>query len=188
MDNRRDTVPSWLLWPVASAIVAAVVGVSAWVADGPPAVTINPTPRPGEFVTGSMSLPPVVALDDDSGGADRHVPNHVHGPCEILRVIDGDTMEVRIPLWNDTVTTRRVRVWGCDTPERKAATLVPWKAATEYTRGWSTRHNDIRVLYMGVDSLGRHLCMVMGDDEAGNEHMLHVDLIAAGHAVKRESK
>lgn len=187
MDNRKE-IPGWLLWGGAFAIAAAIVGISAWIANGPPAATIEPTVANDPPKRWIWLQENGAGASDVGGAGERHAPNDIYGPCEILRVIDGDTMDVQIPLWRDTVTTRRVRVWGCDTPERKTATLSAWKAATEYTRGWSTRHNNIRVLHKGVDSLGRQLCMVMGDDEAGNEHMLHVDLIAAGHAVKRESK
>lgn len=114
--------------------------------------------------------------------------NRVYGPCTVLRVIDGDTLEVLVPVWPTVSIRSRVRVWGCDTPERKQITLERWQKATEYTRVWVNRHHEIILEYKGTDSLGRELCVVYGLDEGGQQQSLHQNLIDAGHAIKRESK
>jgi endonuclease YncB( thermonuclease family) len=51
----------------------------------------------------------------DGGG----VPGEIVGPvpAELLRVIDGDTIEVRARIWLDLDLTTRVRLAGIDTPE-----------------------------------------------------------------------
>jgi micrococcal nuclease len=38
-------------------------------------------------------------------------------PATVVRVIDGDTIEVRARIWTDTVKETRVRLIGIDTPE-----------------------------------------------------------------------
>ena len=38
-------------------------------------------------------------------------------PADLIRVIDGDTIEVRAHLWLGLELTTRVRLWGIDAPE-----------------------------------------------------------------------
>jgi hypothetical protein len=38
-------------------------------------------------------------------------------PADLIRVIDGDTIEVRAHLWLGLELTIRVRLWGIDAPE-----------------------------------------------------------------------
>jgi micrococcal nuclease len=38
-------------------------------------------------------------------------------PADLIRVIDGDTIEVRAHLWLELELTTRVRLWGIDAPE-----------------------------------------------------------------------
>jgi len=47
--------------------------------------------------------------------------NTISGPLEarVLRVIDGDTIEVAARVWLDLMVTTRVRLVGIDTPEIK---------------------------------------------------------------------
>src|SRR3954454_8376143 len=59
-----------------------------------------------------MSL---ACLRADAGG----IPGNIDGPisAELLRVIDGDTIEVRARIWLDLDLTTRVRLAGIDAPE-----------------------------------------------------------------------
>lgn len=41
-------------------------------------------------------------------------------PAEVLRVIDGDTLEVRVSTWPGQQVVTKVRLRGIDTPERRA--------------------------------------------------------------------
>lgn len=58
-------------------------------------------------------------------------------PCEVVRVLDADTMEVRIDRgWRD-YSTRTVRLAGVDTPELKT---VDGRAARDWVTGWIAEH------------------------------------------------
>lgn len=65
------------------------------------------------------SLPLLVGLLvwSDLGGAEERqiVPGPI--PAELVRVIDGDTIEVRARIWLDLELTTRVRLSGIDAPE-----------------------------------------------------------------------
>jgi endonuclease YncB( thermonuclease family) len=181
------TRSEWRLWLAATIVVAIIAGSATWVAENPASLW-RPTPRPDVFVAVGHSQP----APDDFGGAfelpDNLAPSRTYGPCTVVKAVDGDTLELIIPVWDGVTIQRRVRVWGCDTPERRAATISEWRAAAEYTRQWASRRHDITVLHRGSDSLGRELCVVAGTDEGGQQSYLHVDLISAGHAKKRESR
>lgn len=41
-------------------------------------------------------------------------------PAEVLRVIDGDTLEVRVSTWPGQQVVTKVRLRGIDTPERRS--------------------------------------------------------------------
>jgi endonuclease YncB( thermonuclease family) len=50
-------------------------------------------------------------------------------PCEVVRVVDGDTVEARCHTWIGTDTTTFVRVRGIDTPEKAPRAKCPAEAA-----------------------------------------------------------
>ena len=60
----------------------------------------------------------------------RSLPKYGPGlycyPCEVLRVIDGDTYEVRFRVWQDITLTKKLRLLDVDCPE-----LHPRKGTTE---------------------------------------------------------
>jgi endonuclease YncB( thermonuclease family) len=53
-----------------------------------------------------------------AAAADRHLPGHI--PATAVRVIDGDTIEVRAQVWLGQEIEVRVRLAGVDVPEMKA--------------------------------------------------------------------
>lgn len=59
--------------------------------------------------------------------------------CDILRVIDGDTIDARIDLGFHMTTTQRLRLLGVNTPETHAKdpqVRLAAQAATDYTHRW----------------------------------------------------
>ncbi|MEQ8404002.1 MAG: thermonuclease family protein [Oceanicaulis sp.] len=61
-------------------------------------------------------------------------------PAELVRVIDGDTIEVRAHIWPGHYVQTRVRLLGVDTPERRGpdceAERVKAQEATAFTQAW----------------------------------------------------
>lgn len=99
-----------------------------------------------------------------------------------IRAIDGDTIEVKIDLGFRLHRTERVRVLGCNCPER---TDAGWEAAKLFTEEWLYIYGGDQTGKPGLmlhtskgDSFGRWLAVV---EAVG--HSLGDDLIQAGHAV-----
>jgi micrococcal nuclease len=61
-------------------------------------------------------------------------------PAEVVRVIDGDTVEVRARIWPGHIVETRVRLRGVDTPETRRpdceAERTAGQAATAFTEDW----------------------------------------------------
>lgn len=93
--------------------------------------------------------------------------------AKVLRVIDGDTLEMRIDLGFHTHTVRKVRLLGVDTPERGQINYNEAKAFTTST----VLGKDVYVQTYKADVFGRYLADVwyrVGDDEYRLSHELTV--------------
>ena len=59
-------------------------------------------------------------------------------PARVIRVVDGDTLDVHVRAWIDTEVTTLVRILGVDTPElsgKCASEIEKARKATDYVRG-----------------------------------------------------
>ncbi|MCO4326135.1 thermonuclease family protein [Staphylococcus agnetis] len=102
--------------------------------------------------------------------------------AKVLRVVDGDTLEMRIDLGFHTHTVRKVRLLGVDTPERGQVNYNEAKAFTTST----VLGKDVYVQTYQADAFGRYL----GDvwyQEGGNEFRLSHELSNRG-LVKQGSE
>jgi micrococcal nuclease len=80
----------------------------------------------------------------------------------LVRVVDGDTIDVNIDLGFDYITTRRrLRLLGVDTPERGEP---DYTKATEVTKDILGSTKSIIVRTISKDSFGRWLADVWCDD------------------------
>ncbi len=79
--------------------------------------------------TGLLLAACVVAASG-SAGAER-----LHGPieAEVLRIVDGDTVEVRARIWLGQTVTTLVRIDGIDAPERRARCPAEKTASDQVT-------------------------------------------------------
>lgn len=109
--------------------------------------------------------------------------------AKVMRVIDGDTVEVEIDLGFHIFVRDTVRLYGVNTPEThgpKAKTeKVAGLEATAFVQSWVTknpmvtlRSHDARAL--GQEKYGRWLAVV---SPAFGGTSLNDELIQAGHAV-----
>ncbi|WP_194755198.1 thermonuclease family protein, partial [Staphylococcus chromogenes] len=76
--------------------------------------------------------------------------------AKVLRVIDGDTLEMRIDLGFHTHTVRKVRLLGVDTPERGKTGYNEAKVFTTQT----VLGKDVYVQTYQADAFGRYLADV----------------------------
>ncbi|PTG04408.1 nuclease [Staphylococcus chromogenes] len=91
--------------------------------------------------------------------------------AKVLRVIDGDTLEMRIDLGFHTHTVRKVRLLGVDTPERGE---TGYNEAKAFTTG-TVLGKDVYVQTYKADAFGRYLADVWyreGDNEFRLSHEL----------------
>lgn len=101
--------------------------------------------------------------------------------AKLVRVIDGDTVELDIDLGFSITIRERVRVLGINTPEMKGATRERGQAARDFTIDWFHDHGVnvvCRTSKDKEDSFGRFLAEITcGADSLG------ADLLASGNAV-----
>jgi micrococcal nuclease len=94
---------------------------------------------------------------------------------EVIRVVDGDTVDLRLDLGFHLSTALRFRILGLDTPERGQP---GWAEATEYTRVYlATFPQPLKVRTEKADSFGRWLADVYPSApnfESLTEHVIRV--------------
>lgn len=106
--------------------------------------------------------------------------------AKVLRVVDGDTLDLSIDLGFDIWTTQRVRLLGIDTPETHTLNLqekalgVQAKAMVE---GLIKTSLMVKVQTTKGDKYGRMLVTLFVDSVNVNEA-----LIAAGYAWRYDGK
>jgi len=106
--------------------------------------------------------------------------------AEVLRVIDGDTVDVMIDLGFGSYRKMRLRLYGIDAPERRGETREAGNAATDYLRGILSVGATIVVKTFKdkQGKYGRYLALIytMHDDTLSES--INDRLVADGHAVK----
>jgi len=106
----------------------------------------------------------------------------VEGPCEVIRVIDGDTVLIGQPDPAGNVREYRVRLLGVDTPEtvKPGHPVEPWgKEATAFTRKFLAAGNvTVRLDRRRIDRYGRSLAYLSTTDGG----MLNYELVRNGLA------
>lgn len=102
-------------------------------------------------------------------------------PSKILRVIDGDTLEVETEVWPGFTVKTRVRLAGVNTPEKTATAPCERAAAAKasaFTQAFVAKPKaTITLILAGRDKYGRELGYLKVDGQD-----LGAALIGAGHA------
>ena len=109
---------------------------------------------------------------------------------ELLRVIDGDTIDAKIDLGFDVGIKKRVRFSGVNTPECRTRDLeekARGLAAKDRVKQLLEGSNKIKLISHGVGKFGRCLGELHIDIVDGKESLTLVNvnelLIKEGHAV-----
>lgn len=80
--------------------------------------------------------------------------------AEVIRVIDGDTIEATLDIGFRLSFRSRFRLLGVDTPERRRETMEAFHRATEFTQKWCDEHSGhIEVETCEEDNFGRWLAL-----------------------------
>jgi micrococcal nuclease len=101
--------------------------------------------------------------------------------CEIVRVVDGDTIDVNVDLgWSISVRKQRIRLYGVDAPESRTKDLEEkkyGKASKKFVKDFLNSDN-ILLKTREKGKYGRYL-----GDFCVNDKWLCNEMIAAYHAV-----
>ena len=105
--------------------------------------------------------------------------------CKVVRVVDGDTVDVDIDLgFGVWLRKQRIRMYGIDTPESRtsdAEEKIYGKAASAFLTKW-TNSNDLtlKTFKDGKGKYGR----ILGELWYGGEHNINQLLVDNHHAVR----
>lgn len=103
--------------------------------------------------------------------------------CQVVRVVDGDTVVVNVSLGLDVYTDAIIRLYGVDTPERGK---VGYLEATAFTRAWLAANADddgwlrLETIKDKKGGFGRYLGIIDSKSVTGDS--LNAALLAHGHA------
>ena len=98
--------------------------------------------------------------------------------CRVVRVVDGDTVDVVVDLGFGVHKSERVRLADVDTPERGDPL---WGEATQYTRAWLETHSADGLTLRSTkprDKYGRYLAHIGSGRDAVtlNEALINAGL------------
>ena len=100
---------------------------------------------------------------------------------ELVKVVDGDTIDVIIDLGFSVLSKQRLRLKGIDTPEtlsKDEQERLLGNEAKEYVSTWLINQNKLTVKTYKDDKYGRLLAEVFGDDNI----CLNTLLVESGYA------
>ncbi len=101
----------------------------------------------------------------------------VYFHVDVIRVIDGDTVELNIDMGNNTFWRDKFRLLGINAPEKHKTDKAAADAATAFLAD-ALQEESLFVYTYGKDKYGRRLCTL--NTVNGN---VNVRMIEAGHAV-----
>jgi micrococcal nuclease len=82
----------------------------------------------------------------------------------VVRVVDGDTVDLQLDLGFHTRSVQRFRLLNVDTPERGQP---GWAECTDFLKFWLATHSNLTALTFKTDSFGRWLALIV--DGEGEE-------------------
>lgn len=99
---------------------------------------------------------------------------------EVIRVIDGNTVELNIDMGNNTFWRDKFRLLGINAPEKHKTDKAAADAATAFLTD-VLKEKGLCVTTYGKDKYGRRLCTLFTNN--GYRANVNVRMIDAGHAV-----
>lgn len=115
-------------------------------------------------------------------------------PCRVLRIVDGDTVDIELDLGFDVRMKERVRIAGIDAPETVGPNASPeGTVARDFVIKWVEDRVGVgRFVYQSVkynarDKYGRSLGILAWFPQSGHPERLDEALITSGLAFPRSS-
>ena len=110
--------------------------------------------------------------------------------AKIVRLVDGDTVDVDIDLGMAITTRQRLRLFGINTPEVRGPEKASGHAATQHLADLLVefRHEGewdlvVQTYKDKKGKYGRYLADLIGVEEDGNPVNLNERMVTDGHAV-----
>jgi len=103
--------------------------------------------------------------------------------CEVTRVVDGDTVDVKIDLGFKLSKLDRVRLTGIDTPESRTRNLEEKKLgleAKDFLKHWCDEHEGDIIIH--TESEGKYGRLLGGLYSSDSEQSVNDLMLEAGHA------
>ncbi len=100
--------------------------------------------------------------------------NRYYYNCEVIRIIDGDTVEARIDLGFDTQRIETLRLFGIDTPEIRGKEKEKGKIAKDWLENELKNADEVTIQTIKdkTGSFGRYLAVLFCDGRNLNEQMI----------------
>ena len=112
--------------------------------------------------------------------------NLYHYRATVVRVVDGDTVDVMLDLGFNVSLKERVRLYGINAPEsrtRDKAEKVKGLAAKDFVVGWTEDHADDIFIVTRIDKRGKY-GRILGTIMNESGENLNELMIKEGHAVE----
>ena len=112
--------------------------------------------------------------------------NLYHYRATVVRVVDGDTVDVMLELGFNVSLKERVRLYGINAPEsrtRDKLEKVKGLAAKDFVVDWTEDHADEIVIVTRIDKRGKY-GRVLGTIMTESGENLNELMIKEGHAVE----
>jgi micrococcal nuclease len=108
-------------------------------------------------------------------------PKYIYD-CEIVRIVDGDTVDLVIDLGLSITTLQRCRLFGINAPEVRGPSRDAGKAATAHLTTLIDQSGSIQVATHKdkQGKFGRYLATLLAED--GSD--LNAKMITDGHAIE----
>ncbi|MGB0681348.1 MAG: thermonuclease family protein [Magnetovibrionaceae bacterium] len=102
---------------------------------------------------------------------------------KVLRVIDGDTFDVRVHTWLDQVVETRVRLAGVNAPETSNRTCAPERLLGEQAKAFAKKLIEGQNVTLSDIRYGKWAGRVVADINGPNGKPIAASLIESGNAV-----
>lgn len=109
--------------------------------------------------------------------------------AQVIKVIDGDTIDFRVDLGFNVLRDIRVRLLGLNAPELRGESRQAGEASKQAVQDWLCDHDNLVVSTWKtrkeqVDHFGRYLAIVRGDSPKGQQQTLNHYLVQSRLAAR----
>jgi len=110
--------------------------------------------------------------------------------CTILKVVDGDTVDIHVDLGMTVSTIQRFRLYGIDAPETRGESRDLGRSAKNHLTMLLDAYDrwSIRTYKDSTDKYGRYLCSIFMPNKDGEDDFvwtINEQMVRDGHAITR---